>query len=299
MRPLARESRRVQAAILNADDFGLSQSANQAIIRAHVEGMLASASLMVNEPAAVDAVRLARGHPGLDVGLHLVLSCGASALGATALRAITGPDGRFPQSPAVAGIRAYFLAGARRQARQEVRAQFQRFAATGLPCTHCNGHQHLHLHPVVWDQALAGCEELGVPWIRIPHEEWVPHEGHGTMGQRLERTFFAVLRRRCLRTLRGRPMRTADRVYGHLATGRMDPDYVAALAARLRGRVNEIYLHPGTPHARPSPRVPGIDVELEALVSPKVREAFARNGVALVSFSRAGAAGREELPWRG
>ena len=35
--------------IVNADDFGLSHSINEAVIRAHREGILTTASLMVNE----------------------------------------------------------------------------------------------------------------------------------------------------------------------------------------------------------------------------------------------------------
>ena len=46
--------------IVNADDFGRSASINQAVIRAHREGMLTSASLMVNEASSADAVALAR-----------------------------------------------------------------------------------------------------------------------------------------------------------------------------------------------------------------------------------------------
>ena len=41
--------------IVNADDFGLSPSVNAAVIRAHREGVLTTASLMVNEPAADEA----------------------------------------------------------------------------------------------------------------------------------------------------------------------------------------------------------------------------------------------------
>src|SRR5271157_1529204 len=66
--------------IVNADDFGRSESINQAVIRAHREGILTTASLMVNEPAAEQAARLARENPGLGVGLHLALVCGAAAL---------------------------------------------------------------------------------------------------------------------------------------------------------------------------------------------------------------------------
>src|SRR5438552_18876794 len=66
--------------IVNADDFGRSPSINQAVIRAHREGILTTASLMVNEEASAEAVRLARENPQLGVGLHLALLCGHSAL---------------------------------------------------------------------------------------------------------------------------------------------------------------------------------------------------------------------------
>ena len=46
--------------IVNADDFGRSPSINQAVALAHREGILTTASLMVNEAAADQAVALAR-----------------------------------------------------------------------------------------------------------------------------------------------------------------------------------------------------------------------------------------------
>jgi predicted glycoside hydrolase/deacetylase ChbG (UPF0249 family) len=53
--------------IVNADDFGRSVSINQAVMRAHQEGILTTASVMVNEPAFEEAVALAREHPTLGV----------------------------------------------------------------------------------------------------------------------------------------------------------------------------------------------------------------------------------------
>ncbi len=53
--------------VVNADDFGRSRSINAAVIRAHKEGILTSASLMVNEPAFGEAVELAKGNPTLGV----------------------------------------------------------------------------------------------------------------------------------------------------------------------------------------------------------------------------------------
>ena len=59
--------------IVSADDFGMSTGINAGILRAHREGILTSASLMVNGSACAEAVELARAHPTLSVGLHLVL----------------------------------------------------------------------------------------------------------------------------------------------------------------------------------------------------------------------------------
>ena len=66
--------------IFTADDFGLTCSVNEAVERAHRAGALQAASLMVAGAAAADAVRRARGLPGLRVGLHLVVIEGPAVL---------------------------------------------------------------------------------------------------------------------------------------------------------------------------------------------------------------------------
>src|SRR4051794_25071988 len=66
--------------IVNADDFGRSANINCAVVRAHLEGILTTASLMVNEQGSDEAITLARENPRLGIGLHLTLLCGHSAL---------------------------------------------------------------------------------------------------------------------------------------------------------------------------------------------------------------------------
>src|SRR6266581_8358627 len=88
-RPAGTSARRL---IVNADDFGRSASINRAVIRAHREGILTTASLMTNEPASAEAVALARENPGLGVGLHLTLICGHSALPQKRIPGLVNPD---------------------------------------------------------------------------------------------------------------------------------------------------------------------------------------------------------------
>lgn len=60
--------------IVNGDDFGESYGINQGIIEAHCEGVLTSASLMVNMDGAEEAARLSLSIPKMSVGLHVVLT---------------------------------------------------------------------------------------------------------------------------------------------------------------------------------------------------------------------------------
>jgi predicted glycoside hydrolase/deacetylase ChbG (UPF0249 family) len=53
--------------IVAADDFGMSGGVNAGILRAHREGILGDASLMVNGQAFSEAVDLARAIPNWSV----------------------------------------------------------------------------------------------------------------------------------------------------------------------------------------------------------------------------------------
>src|SRR5215831_17039114 len=94
--------------IVNADDFGRSRSINEAVIRAHREGILTTASLMVNEAACDEAVALAKENPRLGVGLHLALLCSHSGLPPSKIPGLVNDGGEFTNSPGAAGFKYFF-----------------------------------------------------------------------------------------------------------------------------------------------------------------------------------------------
>lgn len=73
MRVTIRLTEPARGLIVTADDFGLAPQVNEAVERAHVDGVLTTASLMVGAPAVDEAVAIGRRNPRLRVGLHLVL----------------------------------------------------------------------------------------------------------------------------------------------------------------------------------------------------------------------------------
>lgn len=61
--------------IINVDDFGICHASNEATLRALVDGVATSASLMPPCPWAPQAMQMLRNHPRLPFGVHLTLIC--------------------------------------------------------------------------------------------------------------------------------------------------------------------------------------------------------------------------------
>jgi hopanoid biosynthesis associated protein HpnK len=264
--------------IVNADDFGRSPSINEAVIRAHREGILTSASLMVNEPASDAAVELARQNPRLGVGLHLTLVLGRAALPPREIPGLANARGEFTNSPAAAGFGYFFRPGLREQLRQEIHAQFARFRATGLPLDHVNGHLHFHQHPAVFPILWRDAEPLGIRQLRLTREPfWM--DALLVRGRRWYRAFHAMIFFSLAWYLRLRfsfkKFRHTQRVFGLLEDSHVDEHYVLKLLPALPAGDSELYSHPSLDKFKH---------EFDALISPRVREQIEKLGIELIRY---------------
>ncbi len=249
-----------------ADDFGLSLAVNEGIERAHRDGVLTHASLMVTGGAVDDAVQRAWRLPGLRVGLHLVVIEGASA--------VTGQWFGFDQFRL--GLRH---AWRRRALEAEVRAQFAAFAATGLPLSHADAHKHMHMHPMVGATLVRVGHEFGLRRVRVPAEPpgiMATLGAAPTLGSRAMYAGTRLLRRQ----VEAAGMIAPDAVFGLAWSGHMTKRRLLALLPALPAGDVEIYFHPAThADATLARLMPGYEhaAELAALVSPAVR-ALTRKG---------------------
>lgn len=131
--------------IVNADDFGRSPGINRGVIRAHTDGVVTSASLMVRWTAAEEAAAMAR-DSSLSVGLHC-------DLGEWEYR-----DGEWYARYETPPVRTADPVAA------EIGSQLERFERLiGAPPTHLDSHQHVHLEEPVRSATLRLGERLGVP----------------------------------------------------------------------------------------------------------------------------------------
>jgi hopanoid biosynthesis associated protein HpnK len=264
--------------IINADDFGRSRSINEAVIRAHREGVLTTASLMVNEPDCAEAVALAKENPRLGVGLHLTLLMGHSALPPEIIPGLVNARNEFSDNPVGAGMSYFFQRGLREQLRAEIHAQFEKFHATGLPLDHVNGHLHLHLHPVVFKILMEDAGALRIRHLRLTRD-CIARSRRLARGRWLYRVshtlIYELLSQRARVPLQQRKIKHADITFGLLQDSRVHEDYILRLLPELPPGDSELYSHPSLDKFKH---------EFDALVSPRVKELISKLGIELIRY---------------
>lgn len=132
--------------IVNADDFGQSAGINRGIMKAHEEGIVTSASLMVRWPAAVEAAEYARRRPGLSLGLHF--DFGEWRYGGETWRKVYDV------------VDEDDLVAVRKEAIRQI-ARFHRL--TGGDPTHFDSHQHIHLRSRLTPCFAELAAQYGIP----------------------------------------------------------------------------------------------------------------------------------------
>ena len=272
--------------IINADDFGFSHDVNAAIIQAHEEGILTSTSLMVTGDAAQEAIALAKNHPHLAVGLHLVLVCGKSVLPPAQIPHLVDSQGNFSHNPTQAGLNYQFNQATRAELRLEIYAQLEKFRDSGLNLAHVDGHLHLHVHPVILNILTEFAAEFKIKFIRLPSEELTKNlkiDRRNLLIKIVWSIVFGQLRNYGESLLKTHNIKFADRVYGLLQTGNMSEEYLLSLIPQIEAELVEIYAHPALVNTDINN---GGEIELKALLSYKVRELLTVKGFELSNCAK-------------
>ena len=267
--------------VVNADDLGLHPSLDTGILRAHREGIVTSATVLVMGPSAPEAVARARAQ-GLALGVHLALSTRLAPAADPARVPTVAPGGRLRAS--WADFARAWLTGQVRgeELETELAAQLARARALGAPVDHLDAHQHLHLLPGVRPrvEALARREGLPVRWPdRLPRVSW-----WRTPGPAVKTTLLTLLARSAPRPRPGVRRVSAGGVF---EAGQLTESALLALLESLPPGDFELGCHPGEgrPHVPEDPAwTYGWQSELDALTSPRVRARLQSSGVELTTY---------------
>lgn len=178
--------------IVNADDFGMCHSINQATIRAIREGVASSCTLMLPCPWSLHGIDLLKDNPDIPFGVHLTVVCEHARY---KWRPVTW-------SESVASLRdesGYYCSYGRidefveeaklAELEVEFRGQIETVLQKGLRPTHLDSHCHVHTRrEAIFDMVVDLAREYGLavrantrPLIEKLQEQGYPANGHDVL----------------------------------------------------------------------------------------------------------------------
>jgi hopanoid biosynthesis associated protein HpnK len=276
--------------IINADDFGLCSGVNKAVAQAHTNGVLTSATIMANMPAADEAVKMAKQLPNLGVGVHLNLLEGRPLSKDNCIDCLLNAEGSFAFSPAKLSLLSVCRRKIRNAIRAELAAQIQWVIDNGLKPTHLDSHKHIHSFPTIFPIVCDLARRFEIAAIRFTLEPkkllampWpLPSEG-GRKRARAVRIMAKINR------IQNSAFLKTDVLLGIAHTGKIDVNFFKAVALYNSAATAEVMTHPGFADGL-DPRQTRLlhqrKVELQALCSERTKQYFKDAGIKLVHYGK-------------
>ncbi len=157
--------------IFNADDFGISQGVNQAIIKAHKEGVLNSTSIMITLKYAPQAIEMAKDMPYLNIGLHGNLTNETAVLSSQEIPLLVDVNSKFKHGFVnLMVLSLLHPKELKRQVKAEIKAQIEKARQAGLQLSHLDSHRHVHMIPIIFKAFMELCQEYNIPRLRVVNE---------------------------------------------------------------------------------------------------------------------------------
>ena len=239
--------------VINADDLGVSRGATLGIIRAHLDGVVTSASLAptgADYRHAVDATR--KNCPELGIGLHFTLSAGKPISDPSDVPLLVDEKGNFRWEfvSLLRTLRLQRSGDLLTQIEIELEAQMQKLLADGVMPDHINSERHVHLIPGIFEIVIRAAKQHSIPYVRAGNDVslgFVRIEHFKPVILRAGILKFMLLQGLTLLNKEKRQqVRSSKNFASYIFTGRLDLLLKQILEKAPEG-VTEIMVHPGIP----------------------------------------------------
>lgn len=232
--------------IINADDFGLTESINSGIAKACETKALSSASLIAAGRAFNHARKLIARLPGLDVGLHLALTSEKPVIKPEGIKSLVNKNGYLFPLPVF--LLKYLLGRiSKEEIELELEGQFVKAINSGIRITHVDGHNHIHILPCILKITIKLCKKFNIRYIRVPREK-VPLNSAFAKAPLLRlilMCIIAILAINSKNKIKKSGLNYTRFFWGFLNSGNLKLDYIQRIILSLKDGVSELMVHPG------------------------------------------------------
>lgn len=272
--------------IVSADDFGLTHSINEGILRAVKEGIVTNINLIPTGLVADDAISIIKYDRIEEIGVHLALTETRATTNPRLIASLADEDGLLPASR-VEFVKK-FMSGRIdiSHIRRELNSQMDKAAHSGARITSLSTHEHLHMLPEIFEIVAGMARERGIRFIRMLKKEPILPPLSLKKIFRLSVVSYFTPKTEKIFTRSG--LRATDNFMGLLNSGDIEENTLLAMIANIREGTTELVTHPGflDPEVLDRYRFHmHCEEELYALTSPKVKKAIANRGIALSKYS--------------
>jgi len=273
--------------IVNADDYGRTEGVTRGIIQAHHEGIVTSTTVMMNMPKVGDALGLADDYPDLGMGVHLVFTAWRPLLPPVEVPSLVDEDGYFHSQEATSSRPEQIDTD---ELKAELRAQIERFRASGREPDHLDCHHFVHLYPSFFAVYVELAEEYGLP-VRLPfppEEEFDEAAASVAIAHGLPPDLLREIARHDIGLVQAKGIPHPDRFvrsfYGEEA---LTLETLLGILEGLPEGISELMTHPGLADEKllaKSTYAKERERELELLCHPRAKETISELGIKLVTF---------------
>ncbi len=277
--------------IVNGDDLCRDEKTNNAIITAFRKGVVTSTSAFINLEGSVEQlIKIHRENPDLPIGLHLNLTAGTPVANQKDLESLTDCNGRFYD---IGDVIKHLPSMNVQAVKKELNAQVELFVSSGVPLDHIDYHYHL---PALFTPFFKIIREIALKY-KVPVRNPLPASmyrlitlnGNGGGGSTAIKKLIsfavanplkvvpvlkkigreAIILQKDLMLAEGIKSTNwfIDSFYNNASV-----ENFFSILEQLPEGLSEIVCHPG------------LDKELEVLIDEKVKNAFERLNIQLVSW---------------
>jgi len=272
--------------IINGDDLGMRWEVNEAISKAHTQGILTSTSIMTNMPLSQDAVKIVKQHKNLGVGVHLNICSGNSLSKNKGLRIIYANDELFGMNARKIWLLSLVNYNVRKAITEEFATQIQWLIDKGIKPTHLDSHMHIHNYPIIYTIVCKLAVKFGIKAVRWPFEPKTVNNNPWPMSTDKGKKNPKKLRRLAkINYYQNKRFIKSDSFFGITHSGMIDFNFFRAVSLYSEASVAEVMTHPAvTSSEYEEAKGQARQSELNGLCDKRTLDSFQKNSLELTHY---------------
>lgn len=225
------------ALIINADDYGLSESSDNTTTMLHRMGIVSSATVVANGDGFKEAVNALHEYPHLDTGVHLCLD-GPYNIGGNYSTITDSVTNQFFDLYQIIHKLKRFLVN-ESEIYREYCLQIEKVMDHHIEVSHLDHHHHLHVYLPVLRSMIKAAKKYGIRYIRP--QKMVFYEN---------RNYFKHIYRNIHHLYIKSKIQTIDGLYSPSIIDNYDYEFHFKRLSdllKIKNKIIEIMLHPVDP----------------------------------------------------